>query len=106
MPLLKLKPAKPAKGCSWEGVGERVSAGEEVVDVGEVLLLRGDCDDGSAARVDEFEKTVRSFWRERAGERRWEGMVVVFFLRGGLVEVEVVVFGGWWMDDGGLGGER
>lgn len=77
--MLKLK---PAKGWSWEGVGERVSVGEEEVDVGdvgEVLLLRGDCDDGSAARVDEFEKTVRSFWRERAGERRWDGMVVVFF---------------------------
>jgi hypothetical protein len=67
-------------GWSWEGVGERVNVGEADVDgdVG-VVLLRGDWDVGfvSRARADEFEKTVRSFWRERAGERRREGMVVV-----------------------------
>lgn len=69
----KLKPAKPAKGWSWEGVGDSVRVGEA-----DVALLRGDCDVGSAERVDGFEKTVRSFWRERAGERRREGMVVAW----------------------------
>ena len=54
-------------------MGDSVRVGDA-----EVALLRGDCDCdiGSAERVDEFEKTVRSFWRERAGERRREGMAV------------------------------
>ena len=54
-------------------MGDSVRVGEA-----EVALLRGDCDVGSAERVDGFEKTVRSFWRERAGERRREGMVVAW----------------------------
>lgn len=76
MSLLKLKPAKPAKGCSWEGVGERVKVGDVDGDV-VVVVVTGDWAVGSDGRVDE--KTVRSFWREREGERRPEGMVVVFF---------------------------
>lgn len=62
-------------------MGERVNVGEADVDR---AVPRGDCDcdceGGSAVeRVDEFEKTVRSFCRERAGERRREGMVVVWW---------------------------
>ena len=75
-----MKPAKPAKGWSWEGVGERVKVGDVDGDV-DGLVVRGDCDVDSDGRVDE--KTVRSFWRERDGERRPEGMVVIFF--GGVV---------------------
>jgi hypothetical protein len=89
--LPKLKPPKPAKGWSWEGVGERVSVGEADVegDVG-VVLLRGDCALDPDGLVEEFEKTVRSFWRERAGERRREGMVAVAWCGLGMV-----VFGLW-----------
>ena len=36
--LPKLKPAKPAKGASWEGVGEIVIVGEEA----EGMLLSGE----------------------------------------------------------------
>ena len=60
-------------------MGERVNVGEADVDG---AVPRGDCDcDGGSAveRVEEFEKTVRSFWRERAGERRREGIVVVWW---------------------------
>jgi hypothetical protein len=84
--LPNLKPAKPAKGWSWEGVGERVIVGE--VDGVAVLLLlllrvRGEGEAGDAEVVEsrgESEKTVRSFWRERAGERRVEGMMWCWIL--------------------------
>lgn len=72
--------------------------GEEVVgDVG-VVVLRGDWAVGSVEtwRVEEFEKTVRSFWRERAGERRWDGMVVLFLFGVVWFGVEMVVFGVIW----------
>lgn len=69
----KLKPAKPAKGWSWEGVGDNVRIGEVDGDV-VVVLVWGDWTVASDERVDE--KTVRSFWRDRAGERRPEGIVV------------------------------
>lgn len=61
-------------------MGERVNVGEAEVegDLGVVPLLKGDWEVESASNGRaEFEKTVRSFWRERAGERRREGMAVV-----------------------------
>jgi hypothetical protein len=94
--LPKVKPAKPAK--PEEGVGEtvgvRVRVGEDrgevvgfgaVVDVLMLILLlrvRGEGEAGSALRVEdsESEKTVRSFWRERAGERRVEGILCAWVL--------------------------
>ena len=47
--VLKLKPAKPAKGCNSEGEGERVSVGEVVADVvmdatTVLVLVRGEWD--------------------------------------------------------------
>lgn len=65
-------------------MGDSVRVGEA-----EVALLSGDWDVGSVERVDEFEKTVRSFWRERAGERRREGMVVFWWCR---VEMRFLVY--------------
>jgi hypothetical protein len=82
--LPKLNPAKPAKGdcCWWEVVGERVSVGEaEGVAVLLLLLslsVRGEGEVGEVVGLmDGFEgeKAVWSFWRERDGERRVEGMV-------------------------------
>jgi hypothetical protein len=70
--LLKLKPATLPKGC-WVGVGDAVVDGEDVDDV---VGLKGESELGSARRMEEFENAVRSFWRERAGERRREDMFV------------------------------
>ena len=97
----KLKPAKPATGCSSEGEGERVSVGEVVADVvvdahASVVLVRGDWEwevGSSDGRV--VEKTVRSFWRELEGERRRDGMVV--FLRGVVLRVVCLVCGSRWV---------
>lgn len=78
----KLKPAKPAK-CWCPGSGEPAD-----VDVGEAEVI-GERGEGASEvevvvvvewRVGEWEeKTVRSFWREREGERRREGMLPVSF---------------------------
>jgi hypothetical protein len=69
--LLKLKPATLSKGC-WVGVGDAVVEVEDV----DVVGLKGESELGSARRMDDCEKAVRSFWRERAGERRRDGMFV------------------------------
>lgn len=69
--MLKLKPAKEG----WSvGVGEDV--GDVVGEDAEVVGLRGVVE-VSTWRVGEWEieKAVRSFWREREGERRREGIV-------------------------------
>jgi hypothetical protein len=96
--LPKLNPAKPAK--PEEGVGEtvgvRVRVGEDrgerlVVVDGDVrvdgllmlmvlLRVRGEGEAGSAVlplRDGVCEKTVRSFWRERVGEGRVDGILVL-----------------------------
>lgn len=56
-----------------------MGVGEEVVE--EVVLVRrvGECEL-------ELEKAVRSFWREREGERRREGMVMVRWWVGGVAD--------------------
>ena len=74
--LLKLKPARfVPKGC-WVGVGDAVV---DVDDVDDVVALSGESDPASSVwrRVGDCENAVRSFWRERAGERRRDGMVCV-----------------------------
>ena len=71
--LLKLKPATLPKGC-WVGVGDAVIDGEDVDDV---VGLKGESELGSARRMEEFENAVRSFCRERAGERRRDVMLCV-----------------------------
>ena len=75
--LLKLKPATLPKGC-WVGVGDAVIEGEDVDDV---VGLKGESELGSARRMEEFENAVRSFCRERAGERRWvDGIFVCLYV--------------------------
>jgi hypothetical protein len=100
-PKLKpAKPGKPAEGCpgddrAGEIVGVRVRLGEDRgdrvvgidvdVDVDVLLMLmlllrvRGEGEFVSPLllplQVGGSEKSVRSFWRERAGERRVEGIV-------------------------------
>lgn len=69
-------------------MGEADVEGDVGVMVVVLLLLLRDDWAASIGRVDWFEKTVRSFWRERAGERRREGMVAVVWCG-----VEMVVFG-------------
>ena len=71
--LLKLKPATLPKGC-WVGVGDAVVVGEDVDDV---VGLKDESELGSARRMDDCENAVRSFWRERAGERRRDVMLCV-----------------------------
>jgi hypothetical protein len=75
--LLKLKPAIfVPKGC-WVGVGDAVV---DVDDVDDVVALSGESDPASSVwpRMGDCENAVRSFWRERAGERRRDGMVCVY----------------------------
>jgi hypothetical protein len=74
--LLKLKPATLPKGC-WVGVGDAVV---DVDDVEDVVALSGESEPESSAwrRTGDCENAVRSFWRERAGERRREDMVCVY----------------------------
>jgi hypothetical protein len=69
-----------------EDRGEVVGFGA-VVDVLMLMLIlllrvRGEGEAGSAlwAEDSESEKTVRSFWRERAGERRVEGILCAWVL--------------------------
>jgi hypothetical protein len=69
--LLKLKPAMLSKGC-WVGVGDAVVEVEDV----DVVGLKGESELGSARRMEDCENAVRSFWREREGERRRDGMFV------------------------------
>lgn len=72
-------------------MGERVNVGEvdgeSDGDVGVVVVLRGDWALDPDGLAEEVENTVRSFWRERAGERRRVGMVL---------------FGVVWRGDGGV----
>lgn len=66
-------------------MGETVRVGDvgeahDVVVLVVVVVLSGEGAVGEVIVVGDWgwEKTVRSFWRERAGERRWEGMVFFF----------------------------
>jgi hypothetical protein len=71
--LLKLKPAMDVpKGCC-------VGVGDAVVDVDDVVMLRGESEPGSSVwrRMDDCENAVRSFWRECEGERRRDVMLYV-----------------------------
>lgn len=65
----KLNPAMllpVPKGC-WDGVGDVVVEGDDAI---VVVALSGEREPGSAWREGDCENAVRSFWRERAGERR------------------------------------
>jgi hypothetical protein len=102
--LSKLKPATVVpKGC-WVVVGDVVVDDVEHVDV-EVLM--GEREPGSAwrLRVGDCENAVRSFWRERAGERRWDGIVVLFCVLM-LVDVECCIDDGPDVSNSGAAGSR
>jgi hypothetical protein len=84
--LLKLKPAMDVpKGCC-------VGVGDAVVDVDDVVMLRGESEPGSSVwrRMDDCENAVRSFWREWDGERRRDVMLYVVCCRSVLLC--------WWTD--------